>query len=139
MLNHIDIAGRITHDLEMRETQSGVKNIQFSIACDEDYKPKDGGDRDVDFIRVKAWRQTAEFIANYMGKGRTIIVSGRLKADNYTDKDGNKRTDTYVLAENVYFGDSKKSDGNQTGDTSAAQPGSFTDLGGDPSGSDLPF
>ena len=119
MLNHICIAGRITHDLELRKTQSDVSNIQFSIACDDDYKPKDGSDRDVDFVHIKAWRGTADFINSYFGKGRTIIVSGRLKADKYTDKDGNQRTDTYVLADSVYFGDSKR----ENDQNSSAQSG----------------
>lgn len=142
MLNRIVLMGRITHDLEMKTTQSGVSAITFSIACDEDYKPKDGGDRDVDFIRVKAWRHTAEFVNTYFSKGRSIIVSGRLKADNYTDKDGNKRTDTYVLADTVYFGDSKRDGGDSittstSGGAVVAYTG-FADLSDIPE-SDLPF
>ena len=119
MLNHVTIMGRITHDLELRTTQSGVPNITFTIACDSDYKPKDGGDRDVDFIRIKAWRNGAEFVNKFFGKGRPIIISGRLKADNYTDKDGNKRTDTYIQADNIYFADNKRDN-----DTSSSVPSS---------------
>ena len=109
-LNHIVAMGRITKDLEKQTTPSGVSHMTFTIAVDDDYKPKDG-DRDTDFLRVKAWRHTADFLEKYSGKGRMIVVTGRLKADNYTDKDGNKRTDTYILAENVYFADSKPSNG----------------------------
>lgn len=118
MLNHIDVMGRITYPLELRKTPSDVSTITFTIACDDDYTPKDG-EKDTDFIRVKAWRNTADFIAKFFDKGRMIAVSGRLKADNYTDKEGNKRTDTYILADRAYFADSKKSEGQSTAASTA--------------------
>ena len=131
MLNHIDVMGRITHPLELKKTPSDVSTITFSIACDDDYTPKDG-EKVTDFLRVKAWRNTADFIAKYFDKGRMITVSGRMKADNYTDKDGNKRTDTYILADHAYFADSKRDGGGQ-----AEPSGTFKDVAdGD---GELPF
>ena len=115
MLNHITIMGRMTRDPEMRRTGSGVAVTSFCLAVDRDFAPKDGGERETDFIDCNAWRNTAEFVSKYFQKGSTAIVSGRLQIRNYTDKDGVKRRAAEVVAENVYFGDSKKSsEGNPT-------------------------
>lgn len=118
MLNHVAIMGRITHDLELRKTPSDISTISFSVACEDDYTPKDGGEKHTNFIRVTAWRGTAEFIEKYFGKGRMIALTGRLKAENYTDKNGNKRTGVYVLCENAYFANSKRDGQAQTGNNS---------------------
>ena len=112
MLNHIVIMGRLTRDPELRRTGSGVAVASFSLAVDRDFAPKDGGERETDFIDCVAWRQTGEFVSKYFTKGRMAVVSGRLQIRSCTDKDGNKRRSAEVVADNVYFGDSKRdSDG----------------------------
>ena len=111
MLNHIDIMGRMTRDPELRRTGSGIAVTSFTLAVDRDFSPKDGGERETDFIDVVCWRSTAEFVQKYFSKGSMAIASGRLQIRSWTDKDGNKRRSAEVLADNVYFGESKKSDG----------------------------
>ena len=108
-LNHIVLHGRLTRDPELRRTGSGVPVASFCLAVDRDFAPKDGGERETDFIDCNAWRSTAEFVSKYFQKGSMAIVSGRLQIRNYTDKDGNKRRSAEVVADSVYFGDSKKS------------------------------
>ena len=108
MLNHITIMGRLVRDPEMRSTQSGVAVASFTLAVDRDFSGKDGGEKQTDFIDCTAWRHTAEFVSKYFTKGRMAVVSGRLQIDNYTDNDGNKRRSAKVIADNIYFGDSKK-------------------------------
>ena len=108
MLNHITIMGRLTRDPELRRTGSGIAVASFSLAVDRDYSPKDGGERETDFIDCVAWRQTGEFVSKYFSKGRMAVVSGRLQIRSWTDKDGNKRRTAEVVADNVYFGDSKR-------------------------------
>ena len=108
MLNHIVIMGRLTRDPELRRTGSGVAVASFSLAVDRDFAPKDGGERETDFIDCVAWRQTGEFVSKYFTKGRMAVVSGRLQIRSWTDKDGNKRRTAEVVADNVYFGDSKR-------------------------------
>ena len=114
MLNHITIMGRLTRDPEMRTTQSGVAVASFTLAVDRDFGSKDGAEKQADFIDCTAWRHTAEFVSKYFSKGRMAVVSGRLQIDNYTDNDGNKRRSAKVIADNIYFGDSKK-DGTTSG------------------------
>lgn len=109
MLNHTCLAGRLTADPELRKTPSNVSVATFTLAVDRDFK-KDGGERETDFIPVVAWRNAAEFVNKYFAKGRMAIVSGRLQIRGYTDKDGNKRKIAEVIADNIYFGDTKKSD-----------------------------
>lgn len=111
MLNNITIMGRLTKDPELRRTQSGIAVTSFSIACDRDYKPE-GGERETDFVDCVAWRGTAEFVQKYFAKGRMAVVSGRLQIRPWTDKDGNKRRATEIVADNVYFGDSKPNNEN---------------------------
>ena len=112
MLNHITIMGRLTRDPELRRTGSGIAVASFSLAVDRDFSPKDGGERETDFIDCVAWRQTGEFVSKYFTKGRMAVVSGRLQIRGWTDKDGNKRRTAEVVADNVYFGDSRReSDG----------------------------
>ena len=112
MLNHITIMGRLTRDPELRRTGSGIAVASFSLAVDRDYSPKDGGERETDFIDCVAWRQTGEFVSKYFTKGRMAVVSGRLQIRSWTDKDGNKRRTAEVVADNVYFGDSKRDSDN---------------------------
>ena len=108
MLNHITIMGRLTRDPELRRTGSGIAVASFTLAVDRDYAPKDGTERETDFIDCVAWRQTGEFVSKYFTKGRMAVVSGRLQIRSWTDKDGNKRRSAEVVADNVYFGDSKR-------------------------------
>ena len=108
MLNHIVIMGRLTRDPELRRTGSGVAVTSFSLAVDRDFAPKDGGERETDFIDCVAWRQTGEFVSKYFTKGRMVVVSGRLQIRSWTDKDGNKRRSAEGVADNDYFGDSKR-------------------------------
>ena len=108
MLNHIVIMGRLTRDPELRRTGSGVAVASFSLAVDRDFAPKDGGERETDFIDCVAWQRTGEFVSKYFTKGRMAVVSGRLQIRSWTDKDGNKRRSAEVVADNVYFGDSKR-------------------------------
>ena len=108
MLNHITIMGRLTRDPEIRRTGSGTAVASFTLAVDRDFSGKDGGEKETDFIDCTAWRNTAEFVSKYFTKGRMAAVSGRLQIRNWTDKEGNKRRSAEVVAENVYFADSKK-------------------------------
>lgn len=110
MLNQITIMGRMTRDPELRRTGSGVAVTSFNLAVERDFSPKDGGERETDFIDVVCLRSTAEFVQKYFGKGSMAIASGRLQIRSWTDKDGNKRRSAEVLADNVYFGESKKND-----------------------------
>ena len=112
MLNHIVIMGRLTRDPELRRTGSGIAVASFTVAVDRDFGGRDGGEKETDFIDCVAWRQTGEFVSKYFTKGRMIVVSGRLQIRSWTDKDGNKRRSAEVVADNVYFADSKRdSDG----------------------------
>lgn len=107
-MNNIVIMGRMVRDPELRRTNSGTPVASFTLAVDRDFSGKDGGEKETDFIDVVAWRNTAEFVGKYFTKGRMAVASGRLQMRKWTDKDGNKRTTAEVVAENVYFGDSKK-------------------------------
>ena len=107
MLNKIVIMGRLTRDPELRRTNSGTAVTSFSIACDRDFKSQ-SGEKETDFIDIVAWRGTAEFVSKYFAKGRMAVVEGRLQIRPYTDRDGNKRTAAEVVAENFYFGDSRR-------------------------------
>ena len=108
MLNHITIMGRLTRDPELRRTGSGIAVASFTVAVDRDFADKQSGEKETDFIDCVAWRQTGEFVSKYFTKGRMAVVSGRLQIRSWTDKDGNKRRTAEVVADNVYFGDSKK-------------------------------
>ena len=109
MLNHIVIMGRMTRDPELRRTQSGTAVTSFTLAVDRDFKGQNG-EKETDFIDCVAWRNTAEFAAKYFTKGRMAVVEGRLQMRDWNDKDGNKRKSAEVVADNVYFGDSKRDD-----------------------------
>ena len=114
MLNHIVIMGRLTRDPELRRTGSGVAVTSFTVAVDRDFGNRENGERETDFIDCVAWRQTGEFVSKYFAKGRMAVVSGRLQIRNWTDKEGNKRRTAEIVADNVYFGDSKR-DGDNGG------------------------
>lgn len=107
MLNHIVLMGRLTRDPELRRTGSGIAVASFSLAVDRDYAAQ-GAERETDFIDIVAWRNTAEFVSKYFAKGRMAVVSGRLQIRNWNDKEGNKRRSAEVVADNIYFGDSKR-------------------------------
>lgn len=112
MLNRICIMGRITRDLELRRTQDGTAVTSFTVAVDDDFKSKATGEKKTYFLDVVAWRHAAEFVCQYLGKGRMVVVEGKLTVRDWTDKDGNKRTTAEVVADNVYFADSKRSESN---------------------------
>ena len=133
MLNKIILMGRLTRDPELRRTQSGTAVASFTLAVDRDYKPQDG-ERETDFIDIVAWRGTGEFVSKYFTKGRMAVVEGRLQVRDWTDKDGNKRRSTEVVADNVYFGDSKRSESG----TSAEPSGELRELPDEEKG-ELPF
>lgn len=138
MLNHITLMGRLARDPELRHTQSGTPVATFRLAVDRDFKDKNTGERATDWIDVVAWRSTGEFAAKYLSRGRLAVVDGRLQMREWTDKDGNKRTTAEVVAENVYFGDSRR-DGEERVQAPAscpAQDNQFSEIDGD---GDLPF
>lgn len=128
MLNRVTIMGRIVRDPELRRTQSGTAVTSFTLAVDRDFK-SDNGERETDFIDCVAWRSTAEFVEKYFSKGRMAVVSGRLQIRSWTDKDGTKRRSAEIVAESVYFGDSKRED-------AATQQETFAEL---PDDGELPF
>ena len=121
MLNKIIIMGRLTRDPELRRTASSTAVAGFTLAVDRDFKSQNG-EKSTDFIDVVAWRNTAEFVAKYFTKGRMAVVEGRLQIRDWKDKDGNNRRSAEVVAENVYFGDSKR-DGAPAGDYAAPMGG----------------
>ena len=108
-MNQIVIMGRMTRDPELRQAPSGVPVASFTLAVDRSYTPRDGGERQTDFIDVVAWRNTGEFVSKYFVKGQMAAVTGRLQIRDWTDKDGNKRRSAEVVADNIYFTESKKS------------------------------
>ena len=112
MLNKIILMGRLCTNPELRRTGSGTAVTSFSLACDRDFKSQ-SGDKETDFIEVVAWKNTAEFVSKYFSKGRMAVVEGRLQIRDWTDKAGNKRTTAEVVADNVYFADSKRSESNE--------------------------
>ena len=136
MLNHITIMGRLTRDPELRYTQSQTPVASFTLAVDRDFGSRDGGEKQTDFIDCVAWRQTAEFVSKYFTKGRMAVVEGRLQIRDWTDRDGGKRRSAEVVADNVYFGDSKRDGGDNSGYAPApasrsAAPSSFSAGGSD--------
>jgi len=128
MLNKIFIMGRLTRDPELRRTQTGTPVASFTLAVDRDFKDKSTGERSTDFIDVVAWRQTGEFVSRYFTKGRMAVVEGRLQMRDWTDKDGNKRRTAEVVADQVYFGDSKR-DGDNGGFSGGYSQGGYNQGG----------
>lgn len=134
-LNKIVLMGRMTRDPELHTTGSGTPVVTFSLAVDRDTKNQDG-ERETDFIDVVAWRSTAEFVSKFFSKGRMAVVEGRLQIRDWTDKDGGKRRSAEVIANNVYFGDTKRdSDGSPVQTGSRGQNAAATDYSDDA----LPF
>ena len=132
-LNRVVIMGRLTRDPELRRTQTGTAVTSFSLAVDRDFKSRESGEKATDFIDVVAWRQTAEFVCKYFTKGRMAVVEGRLQLRDWTDKDGNKRRTAEIVADSVYFGDSKRDGEN----TAQSEPqGGFSEIEDD---WDFPF
>ena len=125
MLNHIVIMGRLARDPELRHTQSGTPVASFRLAVDRDFKDKNTGERTTDWIDVVAWRGSAEFAAKYFTTGRMAVVEGRLQIRDWTDKDGNKRRAAEVVADNIYFGDSRR----DSGDAGSYGERSYSDRG----------
>ena len=126
MLNHIVIMGRLARDPELRHTQTGTPVASFRLAVDRDFKDKNTGERTTDWIDVVAWRGTGEFVSRYFTKGRMAVVEGRLQIREWTDKEGNRRTTAEVVADNVYFGDSKRDgDGNYGNNSYGDRGGSY--------------
>lgn len=146
MLNHITLMGRLTRDPELRSTTSGTPVASFTLAVDRDFTSKDGGERQTDFIDVVAWRQTGEFVSKYFQKGSMAAVTGRLQIRDWQDKEGNKRRSAEVVADNVYFGESKRRDGDSrdnfatrsdSGFDGSSKNSGFSEL--DNGDGDLPF
>ena len=135
MLNHITLQGRLVRDPELRHTSNNTPVASFALAVDRDYKSGDG-EKSTDFIDVVAWRGTAEFAAKYFAKGRMAVVDGRLQMRDWTDKNGNKRTSAEVLAEHIYFGDSKRDSDSHS---QLAQSGVSVQAADYDDDSDLPF
>jgi len=107
MLNQIVLMGRLTKDPELRRTQGGTAVASFTLAVDRDFTNQDGS-KDTDFIDCVAWKGTGEFVSKYFTKGRMAVVSGRLQLRDWTDREGNKHRSAEVVANSVYFGESKK-------------------------------
>lgn len=122
MLNEVVLMGRLTRDPEIRKTSNDVSVCSFSIACERDIASKQTNERETDYFDIVAWRSTADFVGKYFAKGRMIIVKGRLQKRNYEDKDGNKRSVIEVIADSVYFGESKKNAESSTAASSESAP-----------------
>lgn len=136
MLNRIIVMGRMTRDPELRRTNSGTAVASFTVAVDRDFKSQ-SGEKETDFIDVVAWRNTAEFASKYFSKGRMAVVEGRLQIRDWTDKDGNKRRSAEIVADSVYFGDSKLDGGDTVQSEPQSEPQSgFSEVEDD---GDLPF
>ena len=131
MLNKIIIMGRLTRDPELRRTQNGTAVTSFSLAVDRDFKSQ-SGEKETDFIDVVAWRGTAEFVSRYFSKGRMAVVEGRLQIRDWTDREGGKRRSAEVVADNVYFGDSKRDNGGEYGGSPYGAPAYGAPAGGAP-------
>ena len=108
MLNRVNLMGRLVRDPELRQTTGGTPVATFTLAVEQDFKDKATGERSADFIDCVAWRQTGEFVSRYLSKGRMAIVDGRLLARTWKDKNGNSRKTVEVVADHVYFADSRR-------------------------------
>lgn len=140
MLNKIFLMGRLTRDPELRRTGSGTAVASFNLAVDRDFKDKQTGEKQTDFIDCVAWRGTAEFVSRYFTKGRQVVVEGKLQMRDWTDKEGNKRRSAEVVCDNVYFADSKKQDdagaGYSGGEYGSPRPAEYHEMQDD---GPLPF
>jgi len=136
-MNQIVIMGRMTRDPELRQTPNGVSVTSFTLAVERRFTPRDGEEKQVDFIDVVAWRNTGEFAAKYFTKGQMAAVTGRLQLRDWNDKEGNKRRSAEVIADNIYFTESKKSRETALGTTEQKEDSYFTEL--DIDDEELPF
>ena len=151
-MNMVCLLGRLTADPELRHTQTQIPVTSFTLAVDRTYQPK-GQERQADFINIVAWRQTAEFVTRYFHKGQRMALTGTLQSRRYVDRDGNNRTAYEVVADNVFFAESKSQNGGYQpaapsfdsqvpqyteapASFSTAAPGDFVEVVGD---EDLPF
>lgn len=137
MLNKIIVQGRCCREVELRRTASGNAVASVSIACERDVTNSKTGERETDFLDIVAFGKTGEFLAKWFTKGSMVITSGRLQIRSWTDKDGNKRRSAEVVADNVYFGDSKKSDNGTSSYTPSAPVQDFAPINDDDG--QLPF
>lgn len=135
MLNRCIVMGRLVKDPELRHTNSGTSVATFALACDRDFKSKNG-EKETDWLDIVAWRNTADFVGSYFTKGRAVVVEGRLQTRTYEDKQGNKRKAVEIVADNVYFADSKK-DGGKSDSAEADPLDQFAEIDDDTD--DLPF
>ena len=126
MLNHVTLMGRLVADPELQHTPNNVSVTRIRLAVDRNYS-RQGEEKKTDFIDVTLWRNTAEFVCRYFSKGRMIAVEGSLRIDNYTDRDGNKRTRAYVEGSDVYFADSKSTGNGGGGNSASTGQASYTD------------
>ncbi|MBR1382277.1 MAG: single-stranded DNA-binding protein, partial [Ruminococcus sp.] len=127
-LNKVVLMGRITHDLEIRQTMSGVACLTFAVAVERNYS-KQGEEKQTDFINCVAWRQTAEFIGKYFGKGRMIAVEGQLRTRTYDDKNGTKHYLTEVFVDNASFTGEPKQGADNTCSSAYGTNGSYSGNG----------
>ena len=127
MLNHIVLMGRLTRDPELRRTGSGIAVASFTLAADRDFTAQ-GAERETDFVDIVAWRNTAEFVSKYFTKGSMAVVSGRLQIRDWTDRDGGKRRSAEVVVDNMYFGESRRRDGD-SGDSRSSSYSSYGNSG----------
>ena len=137
MLNKIILMGRLTREPELRKSSTGTPVASFTLAVDRDYKGQNG-EKETDFIDMVAWRGTGEFVSKYFTKGRMAVVEGRLQIRDWTDKNGGKRRSAEVIADNVYFGDSKR-DASDSGTQAQNQDGDFREITDDEEQGELPF
>lgn len=136
MLNVSVLMGRLVADPELRHTPNDVAVTSFTLAVDRDYTPK-GQDKQCDFIDIVAWRNTAEFVCKYFKKGQLAAVQGSIQTRSYTDKEGTKRKAFEIVADNVHFAESKKSDsGTSNKETKSSDSQDFEEI---PSDDNLPF
>ena len=138
MLNRVILMGRLTNEPDYRQTQSGTEYARFSLAVERDYSGQ-GKERETDFLDILAWRGTASFVSKYFHKGQLVAVQGRIQTGSYTDKDGNKRKSWDIVADQVYFAESKRDSGgrdvNVERDDEPSAGGDFVPVADD----DLPF
>ncbi len=136
MLNRIILMGRLARDPELRHTQAGIAVASFRLAVDRDIRNKETGERATDWIDVVAWRNTAEFAAKYLAKGRLVVVEGRLQIRDWTDREGNKRTSAEVVTDNIYFAESRRDTESGGAYSRPAAPPPAVDYGMPPAGGD---
>lgn len=135
MLNRVILMGRLTAEPDYRQTESGTALARFTLAVERDFSGQ-GKERETDFLDVQTWRGTADFVNKYFHKGQLVAVQGRIQVRNYTDKNGDKRRSWDIVADQVYFAESKRDGGGQKSIERDEPPaGDFVPVAND----DLPF